>query len=643
MSPSTKGQLRPVPFREVTFTDNFWQPRQEMNRTALIPHAYRMCNETGRIDAFRLNWKPGMPNEPHVFWDSDVAKWLEAASYSLAVHPDPGLERTVDEVVDLIAAAQQPDGYLNTHFTVVEPDKRWTNLDGAHELYCAGHLMEAAVAHFEATGKRTLLEVLCRYADHIGATFGTEPGKNLGYCGHPEVELALVRLYRATGIERYRELARYFVDERGRQPYYFDLEAKARGEAKRVGSAKRYEYMQAHKPVREQKEVVGHAVRALYLYSGMADIAALDGDKELLAACRRLWDDATLRKLYVTGGLGPSRNNEGFTSGYDLPNETAYAETCAAVALVFFAHRMLQVNPDRRYSDVIERALYNNVLSGASQDGRRFFYANPLSSAGPQSGAASGDLVNHGHTSSRVEWFGVSCCPPNLSRLVASLGQYVYSVTAKAVYVHLYAGGNSSPTVAGQEVRLTQATNYPWSGDVRIDVNPKQPAAFDLLLRIPGWCDKHTLKVNGRTVAATMAKGYARLRRTWERGDCVTLSLAMPVVRVAAHPDVAADFGKVALQRGPLIYCLEQCDNPDVHALVLPRRARLTARFDPRVLGGVTVIEGQASVVDRTGWKDRLYGSASGQKYKPIRIKAIPYFAWDNRKPGAMAVWLAQD
>jgi len=639
---ATAPRLRAVSFKSVRIADEFWSPRLSVNRTVTLPHQYRMCKETGRLDAFRLNWKPGTDNPPHIFWDSDVGKWLEAAAYSLSTHPDPTLERRADEVIEWIASAQQTDGYLNTHFTAVEPEKRWTNLNDCHELYCAGHLMEGAVAYAEATGKRRFLEVMCRYADYISATFGTEPGKKRGYGGHPEIELALVRLYRATGVERYLNLARYFVTERGRLPYYFDIEAVERGEPNRTDGATLYAYCQAHKPLHEQSEVTGHAVRAFYIYSGMADVAALTGDAGLLAACRRLWNDATLHKLYITGGVGPSAHNEGFTRAYDLPNETAYAETCAAIALVFFAHRMLQIDADARYADVIEQALYNGILSGVSLDGKRYFYANPLAAEGPAPGTGEAGVAGGGHTAGRVEWFGCACCPPNLARLLASLGQYVYSTTARAVYVHLYAGGEAAMETAGTTVRLSQETDYPWNGDVRLDVSPDQPATFDVMLRLPGWCRRHTIRINGRPVDAPVSKGYARLRRTWQAGDRVSLTLAMPVERMAAHPRVREDAGKVALQRGPLVYCLEECDNPHVGALLLPRRSKLTARHDLRRLGGITVIEGDALWIDERDWRRRLYAPASAQKTRPCRILAIPYFAWTNRAPGAMTVWLPQ-
>ena len=619
---TARRPLEPLPVRDVRIDDAFWSPRLETNRRVTMPHEYDQCKKTGRIDAFRLDWKPGQPNPPHIFWDSDLAKWIEAASYCLATHPDPKLARRLDEVIGLVSNAQQPDGYLNVHFTIVEPEKRWSNLCDWHELYCAGHLMDAAVAHYQATGSRTLLDVLCRYADNIDETFG--PGKRTGYPGHEEIELALVKLYRVTGQKRFLRLSKYFVDERGKQPHLFTQESEARGDnPPRLGP---FDSNQAHLPVREQTEAVGHAVRAMYLYSGMADVAAERGDDELMAACHRLWDSATLRRMYVTGGVGSAHAGERFTTDYDLPNATAYAETCAAIGLVFFAHRMLLAEGDGRYADVMERALYNGVLSGVSLDGTKFFYVNPLASAG-------------GHH--RQEWFGCACCPPNIARLLASLGHYVYSASDEALAVDLYVAGTARAKVAGQKLTVTQETGYPYDGDVALTLGLDEPATFDLLLRVPGWCPKHTLKVNGRPAPHRVTRGYARLRRRWSTGDRVTLSLSMPIERVVAHPGVAEDVGRVALQRGPLVYCLEQCDHAtDVRSIVLPDKARLTARFARNLLGGATVIEGTALACSAAGWKGQLYRPASQAKTRAAKIRAIPYCLWDNREPGAMAVWL---
>jgi len=395
-----------------------------------------------------------------------------------------------------MAAAQAPDGYLNSYYQTVEPERRWTNLRDCHELYCAGHLMEAAVAYYEATGKRKFLDVMCRCADHIAAVFGPGEGQKRGYCGHEEVELALMKLFRATGEKQYMEQARYFVEERGRRPHYYDIEAAARADDPKNFHFRTYEYCQAHKPIREQDKVVGHAVRAMYFYSGVADVAAETNDKTLLEACRRLWKNVTRQRMYVTGGIGPTRANEGFTFDYDLPNESAYAETCAAVALVFWAHRMLHLDPDSQYADVMERALYNGVLSGVSRDGEKFFYVNPLALYPPM--FAPHDTFFGGQ---RQPWFGCACCPPNLARLLASLPAYVYSSSDTEAWVHLYAAGTAALEVTGRKLTLTQETKYPWDGEVALTVTPETPATFSLALRIPAWCRKATLKVNGRPVA----------------------------------------------------------------------------------------------------------------------------------------------
>ena len=623
--PAPLRMLRPLDMGQVSIQKGLWADRLRTNARATIPHVYDMCKKTGRIDAFKLGWKPGHDNPPHIFWDSDVAKWIEAASYSLVTHPDAELERALEEVVGLVASAQQQDGYLNVHFMVVEPEKRWTNLRDWHELYCAGHLMEAAVAHHLATGKRTLLDALCRYADYIDSVFG--PGKRTGYPGHEEIELALVKLFRTTGERRYLGLSRYFIDERGRQPHFFDAEAEARGEDPGRRPAT-YEPHQAHLPVREQTDAVGHAVRAMYLYSGMADLAAETGDAELLAACERLWESATARKMYMTGGIGSSHQGEAFAEDYALPNESAYAETCAAIGLVFFAHRMLQFNGDGRYADVMERALYNGVLSGVSLDGKKFFYVNPLASSG----------AHH-----RQEWFWCACCPPNLARLLASLGCYVYSLAEEAVYVHLYTGGEARAEIAGTRVRLTQHTDYPWDGNVEMTLGVDRPAEFDVMLRIPGWCRQHRIEVNGEAADAPVTRGYAKLRRRWRNGDRIGLSLAMPVERMVSHPRMVENAGRVALQRGPIVYCLEQCDHTaPVRSIVLPDDAELMARFDEELVSRAVVIEGGGLAPSKEEPDGPLYRPASERKYDSVDVKAIPYFMWDNRGPGAMAVWLPQ-
>ena len=414
-----------------------------------------------------------------MFWDSDIGKTIETAAYSLYRKPNPALEAKIDAIVDMYAKLQQEDGYLSSWYQRVQPGLRWTNLRDCHELYCAGHLIEGAVAYFQATGKRKFLDVMRRYADHIGSMFGPEPDKRKGYCGHEEIELALVKLARATGERRYLDLAKYFIDERGRSPHYFDQEARARGADPKDFHFKTYEYNQSHKPVREQDKVVGHAVRAMYLYSGMADIATEYGDDSLRVALDRLWDDLNAKNLYVTGGLGPSKQNEGFTCDYDLPNELAYAETCAAVGLVFWSSRMLGMGPNARYADVMERALYNGSISGLSQEGSLFFYENPLSSRGD----------HH-----RWIWHRCPCCPPNVGRMVAAIGSYMYGLADDAIAVHLYGDSTARFEIGGRPVRLTQTSRYPWDGAVEITFDMETPTRFGVYLRIPGWSRSASLQ-----------------------------------------------------------------------------------------------------------------------------------------------------
>jgi len=631
--PEVRWKLTAPAVADVTIGEGFWGRRVRTNRRVTLDHIYRKLQSTGRFAALRLDRPLPGGVRAHPFYDSDVAKWIEAAAYVLAAAPDARLARRVDRAVGLLARAQRPDGYLNSYFSRVDPDARWTNLRDMHELYCAGHLIEAGVAHAAATGRRALLDVAARCADHVWDVFG--PGRRRGCPGHEEIELALVRLYRATGRRRYLDLSRRFVDARGRRPHVFDIEAAARGEDPEATARWRpYAYHQAHRPVRRQRDAVGHAVRAMYLYSAMADLAAETHDAGLLAACRRLWASVTQRRMYITGGVGSAAGGERFTADYDLPNATAYAETCAAVGLVFWARRLLAITADGRYADVMERALYNGVLSGVGLDGRSFFYANPLAHYGRFHHDHRGD----GH---RQAFFGCACCPPNVARLIASVGACMVGASPRAAWVHLYAAGAADLDVGGRRVTLRQRTDYPWDGRVRVEVAPDGPCEFDLMLRVPGWCESHAVAVNGRRAAPPVVRGYARIRRRWGPGDAVELSLAMPVRRVAARPDVPQDAGRVALQRGPLVYCLEQVDHTaDVHTILLPDASELTARFRPRLLGGAAVIEGGALALSRAGWRGRLYRPSPRRRTRAVRIRAVPYCLWDNREKGAMAVWL---
>ena len=642
-------KLETVSIKDVTIEGAFWSGRQKLIREVTIPKQWEALNDdvpgaerSCAVKNFRLAAKEAEGEYyGQVFQDSDLAKWLESVAYALALERDERLERIADEVIDLLGRAQQPDGYLNTYFTVAKPGRKFTNLRDDHELYCAGHLIEAAVAYYEATGKRKFLDIMCKYADLMAETFGPNPGQIPGYDGHPEIELALVKLYKATGNRKYLELSKFFIDERGQQPYFFDIEESKRTEH-RVPRRKP-EYFQAHLPVREQKTAEGHAVRALYLFSGAVDIAAETGDRELLETCKAVWRNVTRKRMYVTGGVGSNEYWESFTIDYDLPNDRAYAETCAAISLVLFAHRLLQVEADREYADVMERALYNGILSGISLDGQHYFYVNPLE-LWPDARNIREDLRSV--EPRRVPWFSCACCPPNIARLIASLGQYVHSVDPQAgtLYTHLYVGGTVRQTVAGRKVTVRQTTDYPWDGKVTLDVTVDAPAEFALALRLPGWCRNPSLSVNGEKIAldAVTEKGYAYLKRTWTSGDRAELELPMPVEFVRSHPQVRENAGKIALQRGPLVYCLEEADNGNnLRDIRVSRDASFIARFEPDLLNGVVVLEGSGWRSLQDGEAESLY-SAEPLSFRQVTVKAVPYYAWANREPGEMLVWIQE-
>jgi uncharacterized protein len=597
--------LAPVAFQQVHIDDSFWSPKIETNRTATIEANLRQCELTGRIKNFAVAGKltPGK-HEGALFNDSDVYKMIEGIAYSLSTHPDAQLEERTDAIIDQIAAAQQPDGYLNTYYTLVEPQSRWQNIQYGHELYCAGHLIEAAVAYKQATGKSKLLDVARKFADEICLTFGE--GRKCDTCGHEEIELALIKLWRATGERKYLEQAKYFIDVRGR------------GDLRRLFG----QYAQDDKPVRQQREVAGHAVRAMYLYSAMADVAAATGDRELLASLDSIWHDVVERKMYMTGGIGPSAHNEGFTVAYDLPNDSAYAETCAAIGMALWNHRLLLMTGDGKYADVLEREVYNGLLSGVSLSGDRFFYVNPLGSKGQ----------HH-----RVPWFDCSCCPTNIVRYIPGMGERAFATRGNELWTVLYFGNEANVELAGGSVKVRAETRYPWEGEVKLTLSPEKPMAIDLKLRVPGWCHQATVKLNGQPVDARPELGYVTLSRTWQPGDVVTLSLDMPVERVYADPHVKADIGRVAIQRGPIVYCLDGVDNDgQVRNFVLPRVAMLKATFVPDLLGGVVVVRGEGL---------RIGGEATDEaelEVKKVKFQAVPYYAWDNRAPGQMVVWLPE-
>lgn len=610
-------KLREVPFTDVAIHDSFWSPRQEINRKTSIPLNFDMLEKSGNLKNLELaasRVTSGFIGP--VFMDSDVHKALEAASYSLATHPDPALEKRIDDIVAKLAAAQLADGYLDSYYIVKEPGRRWTNLRDNHELYCAGHMIEAAVAHFRATGKTSFLDVATRLADHIDATFGTD--KRLGYPGHPELELALVKLWHATGQKRYFELARFFIENRGRK--FFATEHHE--------PLERYDgsYWQDDVPICDHRNIKGHAVRAAYLLSGATDVAGETNNPALLKMINRVWKNTTQRNMYITGGIGPSASNEGFTHDYDLPNLTAYQETCASVALAQWNHRLALLYGDARFADVFERSLYNGVLAGVSLDGKRFFYVNPLESQG------------HHH---RSPWFGCACCPPNVARTLASLGGYAYAVGDSSLWVNLYIQGTAQATIGTRKVTLNVVTDYPWDGKVTLKPVVEHATRFDLRLRVPGWCQGATVSVNGQALTQpTIDRGYFGLSREWKDGDIVELNLPMPVQRIAANPNVKDDQGLLAIQRGPLVYCLEACDQAQaLDALYLPPNAELTAELRSDLLGGIVVVKGIAETAAEQEWSGKLYQAVPPSQQVPVT--AIPYYAWDNRKAGPMKVWIA--
>jgi uncharacterized protein len=621
--------IEPVPFTDVTFDDAFWKPRLERNRTVTVPYDFKKCEETGRIDNFaKAGGLIDGDFEGIFFNDSDVFKVVEGASYSLALHPDAELDAYLDALIAKFAAAQEEDGYLYTVRTI-DPEKtpaasgktRWSNLRVGHELYNVGHMYEAAAAHFRATGKRNFLDVALRNADLVASLFGPEKKRDIP--GHQEIEIGLCRLYLVTGEKKYLDLAKFFLDERGRAH----------------GRSLYGPYCQDHLPVTEQTEAVGHAVRAGYMYSGMADVAALTGDGSYVDAIDRIWRNVVERKLYITGGIGARHAGEAFGDDFELPNGTAYNETCAAIANAMWNHRLFLLHGDGKYIDVLERIIYNGFLSGVSLSADAFFYPNPLSSAGKEK---------------RSPWFGCSCCPTNVVRFLPSLPGYACARRGDCIFVNLYVGGTALVECDGRPVRLVTKTRYPWEGAVKITVETKSPAPFEIRLRIPGWArnipapgglytyagplpEKPTLSVNGKPVPLVVEKGFAPIRRTWRKGDVITLNLPMPIRRVLCDRRVAANRGRVALERGPIVFCAEWPDNQGrTRNIVLHDEAPLAAVHRPDLLGGVTVLEGTARVI--------LFDADSGDRVvREQPFTAIPYHVWAHRGTGEMAVWLPTD
>ena len=641
-------RMKSLPLTEVQVSGNFWKEFMEKVRTQVIPYQWKALNDevVGAAPSYCMNnfrvasGKKEGKFGGFVFQDSDVAKWLEAVGYTLIWHPDAELEALADGAIDDIVAAQQEDGYLDTYYIINGLDKRFTNLRDNHELYCLGHFLEGAVAYYEATGKDKLLKALIRYVDLVDSKIGPEEGKIHGYPGHEELELALIKLYTITKNEKHLKLAKYFIDERGQSPLYFDEEGKKNdNEFYWKDSPLRNSYYQAAEPVRDQQVAVGHAVRAVYLYTGLADVAVETGDPSLIEACKRLWNDMTHRQMYITGAIGSSAHGEAFTFDYDLPNDTVYAETCASIGLSFFAQRMMNLECDAQYGDVLEKNLFNGIISGMSYDGKAFFYVNPLEVI-PEASEKDG-LRAHVKVT-RQKWFGCACCPPNIARMVASLGHYVFSKAEDTLFVHLFIENKVETALKSGKMALSMTTDYPWDGVVSLKVEEAPAAAVKLAVRIPGWCDKYELKVNGSIVSAKVENGYVFVEQTFAAGDEIVLNLDMPITLVEANPRVREDIGKVAVMRGPMVYCLEEVDNgKDLHRVMVDRAADFSSKFDADFFGGAVVLTSKGHKLCQEAWPaDTLYRKASAPKFEEVELKWIPYYLWANRAEGEMTVWV---
>ena len=646
-----------VDLHKLKIDDPFLGQYQRLVREVVIPYQWDALNDriaeadpSHAIENFRI--AAGLQSGEFygmVFQDSDVAKWLEAVSWSLCQQPDTELEKTADEVIELVAAAQCDDGYLNTYFTVKAPDERWTNLAECHELYCAGHMIEAGVAFFQATGKRRLLEVVCKLADHIDSVFGPADSQLHGYPGHPEIELALMRLHEVTQEPRYRKLVTYFVEQRGTQPFFYDTEYEKRGKTSywnTYGPAwmiKDKAYSQAHQPLSEQQTAIGHAVRFVYLMTGVAHLARLSQDEAKRQDCLRLWHNMAQRQLYITGGIGSQSSGEAFSSDYDLPNDSVYAESCASIGLMMFARRMLEMEADSQYADVMERALYNTVLGGMALDGKHFFYVNPLE-VHPKT-LSFNHIYDH-IKPVRQRWFGCACCPPNIARLLTSLGHYIYTPREDALYINLYIGNSLEVEVGEQMLRLRISGNFPWQEKVTITIDSAVRIQHTLALRMPDWCDMPQVTLNGTDVEKSMKKGYLHINRLWQEGDTLTLTLPMPVRRIYGNSLVRHVAGKVAIQRGPLVYCLEQADNgEELHNLWLPQNATFRTTEGKGLFSQKILIQAEGNKRTSSNpekqllWNyDRLPSIQHSQT-----LTFIPWFCWANRGEGEMRIWVNEE
>jgi len=623
---SPYAKLRTLPLDGVTLSGGLWSQRQSVNRGVSLKHGYEQLEKAGSFSNLRLAAGEGEGEFRGMrFADSDVYKWLEAVAYELASAPDPEIRRMAEHAIDLVEAAQGEDGYVNSYWQVVEPDRRWDDVASGHELYCAGHLIQAGVAYHRATGDSRLLDVSRRFADYIDSVFG--PDKRAGTPGHPEIETALIELYRHTGDRRYLRLAGYFLDQRGRG----DLGPGRFGP----------EYHQDRVGVRDATTMEGHSVRQLYLTAGVADLFLETGEQALHDALMRQWRDLTEHHLFVTGGVGSQHRGEAFGEPFDLPNENCYCETCAQIASIMWNWRMLLMTGEARFADLLELTLYNGFLRGVSLDGRGFFYVNPLQSSGK-------DQDSGRKQAERQEWWSCACCPPNVMRLIASLGHYFATGDSTGLQVHQYGGCTiESQTDSGQRIILRMETDYPWQGLVKIVVDQAPGTAWSLSLRVPAWCERASLRVNGQEWDAPAVPGaYVTVDRAWQKGDTVELDLAMPPRLVQGNPRIEAIRGRVAIQRGPVVYCLEQADqeeSADITEVEIDPSSPIQDTWHGDLLGGVTTLDLAGFAIDNSRWHGKLYMPVEGgddAARKPTRLTAVPYYAWANRGPNAMRVWV---
>ncbi|EHI98082.1 protein of unknown function DUF1680 [Clostridium sp. DL-VIII] len=661
-----RAKSNEINLKSINITDKFWTKYIDLVKNKMIPYQWKVLNDEADIVIERERDDENIPSEKshaienfkiaaglkkghhygYVFQDSDVYKWLEAAAYSLVNYPDSELEAIADNVIDLIALAQEKDGYLDTYFSIDAPERKFKRLLESHELYCAGHFLEAAVAYSEATNKRKALEIACRLADNIDSCFGPEESKIHGYDGHEEIEIGLAKLYSITQNKKYLKLSKYFLTERGKNKDFLKNQINEDPNKNYILPGMErfsYKYFQVHKPILEQKDAEGHAVRLVYMCTALANVAYLTDDTEMLDACKTLWKSITEKRMYITGGIGSTVIGESFTFDYDLPNDTMYSETCASVGLIFFAYNMLKNDPLSIYGDVMEKCLYNSVISGMALDGKHFFYVNPLE-VNPE--ASEKDPTKSHVKPTRPAWFGCACCPPNVARTLTSLGKYIYTVSNSTLYIHLYISNESNILVYNNKISVKQETSYPWSENITISLAGEENVNLSLAFRIPEWCNSYSIKVNSEIPEYSICNGYAYITRTWSKSDIIEIHFKMEIQEIRANPYIKYNVGKVAIQKGPFVYCLEEFDNgKNLHLITLPKDVEYKYEFDSEMLGGVGKIKVQGKKMTiNSNWRDQLYKrNTEASVYENSNLTFIPYYSWANRSAGEMRVWIDKD